>query len=255
MEYLLDGPITAIGRTPNNDICIDNLAVSRNHAQIIREGDRFVIEDLDSNNGTFVNGNRIHRHILNDNDTILVGKHTLHFQMAGSAAAAPPSQEAVRAPIPQAGTDLSQTYLFSPVKKDPAPAAPPPPAPVSSAPPNGHSLTDSQRMSSTQRTDVLVTGILNLLEGDLPQKRFELIKPATTLGKGADCAIHISGFFTPALVAVIHRKADGYFLTPMAGGSKTRLNGARLEAPQKLANGDVVEVCGVRFAFELPSEP
>lgn len=251
MEYPLDGPITAIGRTPNNDICIDNLAVSRNHAQIVREGECFVIEDLDSNNGTFVNGNRIHRHILNDNDTIQVGKHTLQFLSSAEAAQAP---EFSRSMSGGGAMDFNNTYVFNAAHDKPSDQAPvrlpTPPEEVRRTP-----LSESQRLSATQRTDALVTGQLNLLEGDLPQRRIELIRPATTFGKGADCSIRLSGFLTPALAAVIHRKADGYFLTPMAGGSKTRLNGEKMNAPQKLSHGDVVEICGLRFAFELPVEP
>lgn len=241
MEYPLDGPITAIGRTPNNDICIDNLAVSRNHAQIVREQERFVIEDLDSNNGTFVNGNRIHRHILNDNDSILIGKHTLQFLSGAVEPTARPPSPISASPV--GGMDLNKTYILNPaaMQEETQPGAPRP------------GLSSSQRLASTSRLEVgSLTATLSLLEGDLPQKRIELIQPATTFGKGREVSIRLAGFLTPALVTVIHRKADGYTITAMAGGSKTRVNGEKVDEPRKLIHGDVIDICGYRFAFTLP---
>ena len=67
----------AIGRNPDNDIQIDNLAVSDRHARIIRGQDGFVLQDLDSTNGTFLNEKKIGQAILKEKDTVNIGKHTL----------------------------------------------------------------------------------------------------------------------------------------------------------------------------------
>ena len=66
-----------IGRSPNTDIQIDNLAVSKQHARLIKQKGQYVVEDLNSTNGTLLNNKKISRAILKHNDIILVGKHTL----------------------------------------------------------------------------------------------------------------------------------------------------------------------------------
>ena len=69
-----------IGRDPDNDVQLDNAAVSRNHAEIYRQGYPYYIEDKDSTNGTFVNGRFLNWKIaLNNNDRIQIGKNTLVF--------------------------------------------------------------------------------------------------------------------------------------------------------------------------------
>src|SRR6266481_6719902 len=67
-------PVT-IGRSPDNDLPVDNLAVSNHHAKVYFEAGRMVVEDLDSLNGTFVNDLRVERATLHDGDSIWVGKH------------------------------------------------------------------------------------------------------------------------------------------------------------------------------------
>ncbi len=81
-EYGL-GLMVTIGRTPDNVVTIDNPAVSSHHACVFRDGESFVLEDFESTNGTYVNGHRVNRHVLNGGDTILIGKHTLVFDGEG----------------------------------------------------------------------------------------------------------------------------------------------------------------------------
>ena len=66
-----------IGRSPNTDIQIDNLAVSKQHAKIIKQKSQYVVEDLNSTNGTLLNDEKISKAILKHNDILAVGKHTL----------------------------------------------------------------------------------------------------------------------------------------------------------------------------------
>jgi pSer/pThr/pTyr-binding forkhead associated (FHA) protein len=72
-------PVITIGRSSNTDIQIDNLAVSKQHARLRKQKDQYVIEDLDSTNGTFLNDEKVTRAILKHNDIVAVGKHTLVF--------------------------------------------------------------------------------------------------------------------------------------------------------------------------------
>src|SRR5947199_85555 len=77
-------PVT-IGRAPDNDLSVDNLAVSSYHAKIFFEGGRMVIEDLNSLNGTFVNDLRVERATLHDGDKIHIGKHIIKVETSGAA--------------------------------------------------------------------------------------------------------------------------------------------------------------------------
>ncbi|MBW2037641.1 MAG: FHA domain-containing protein, partial [Deltaproteobacteria bacterium] len=79
-EYLLTGQRIVIGRASDNEISIDEKIVSRRHAEIIREGEHFVLVDLDSHNGTFINDARITRHILTDQDTIRIGTAIIKYR-------------------------------------------------------------------------------------------------------------------------------------------------------------------------------
>src|SRR5256885_1495373 len=81
-------PVT-IGRSPDNDLPVDNLAVSNYHAKIYFEAGRMVIEDLDSLNGTFVNDLRVERATLHDGDNIHIGKHKIKVDTSGFAAGVP----------------------------------------------------------------------------------------------------------------------------------------------------------------------
>src|SRR5947207_1603148 len=77
-------PVT-IGRSPDNDLPVDNLAVSNHHAKVYFEAGRMVVEDLDSLNGTFVNDLRVERATLHDGDNIHIGKHKIKVDASGDA--------------------------------------------------------------------------------------------------------------------------------------------------------------------------
>ena len=70
---------TTLGRRPYNDIVIDNLAVSGEHAALHMAGNDVAIEDLHSTNGTYVNGKAVSRHELRNGDTLEVGKYKIRF--------------------------------------------------------------------------------------------------------------------------------------------------------------------------------
>ncbi len=82
-EIPLDKGLITVGRSPECDIHIDNPAVSGFHAKIYRESGRFFIEDTNSTNGTFINGNRVLKAALIMGDDISIGKHTLNFILEG----------------------------------------------------------------------------------------------------------------------------------------------------------------------------
>lgn len=85
-EVLLDKEQMVIGRDPSCQIHLDNLGISRSHCQVLKKGDSFVVQDLKSSNGTFVNGQKVGEHYLNDKDVISFGKFELRFSKEDAGA-------------------------------------------------------------------------------------------------------------------------------------------------------------------------
>ncbi len=144
-EILLAKERTTIGRRPHNDIQIDNLAVSGEHAAIVSVANDCILEDLGSTNGTLVNGSLVKKHILRDNDVIELGKIKLKFVGTGAAKSA---------------TDYDKTMVWSPAASKPAGAAaapvPPPMAAAVSPHPAAPLAAEERgepRMQSSLRTD------------------------------------------------------------------------------------------------------
>jgi pSer/pThr/pTyr-binding forkhead associated (FHA) protein len=78
-KYFFDKDILSIGRARDNDIVIENLSVSRNHARVRRQDGKYILTDLNSANGTYVNGVKVTKTEIVDDDVITIGKHKLHF--------------------------------------------------------------------------------------------------------------------------------------------------------------------------------
>jgi pSer/pThr/pTyr-binding forkhead associated (FHA) protein len=245
---------TTIGRKPHNDIQIDNLAVSGEHAVIVTILNDSFLEDLGSTNGTVVNGNPIKKHFLQNNDVIELGKYKLKFigeaapaatgdkadfektmvlrpsamraAAAPAAAGAGDAQAAVAqraAAVHQAAASAAAASFADKEASKPAPAlAPASPAP-SPAKPAGQPL-----------------GAIQLLSGANAGKELELIKPLTTLGKPG------------VQVAVLTRRPQGYFITHVEGAARPNVNGQQIgPAPHALKDHDVIELAGVKMEFFL----
>jgi pSer/pThr/pTyr-binding forkhead associated (FHA) protein len=118
-EVQLTKDRTTLGRRPYNDIVIDNLAVSGEHAVLQMTGNEVYLEDLNSTNGTYINGKAVKKQLLQNNDTVEIGKYKIKFMneaagptfektmviKAGAAGLAPPvpaSAPATAAPIAEA---------------------------------------------------------------------------------------------------------------------------------------------------------
>src|SRR5687767_13985467 len=149
-EFTLSKERTLIGRKPHNDIQIDNLAVSGEHAAIITILNDSFIEDLGSTNGTMVNGKPIKKHFLQNNDVVEIGKHKLKYfndapaqagaadfektmiiRNPGKAAPAPAPAAAPQASLGDTQTNLKGPPPPPPPQDDrtrPAPRAEPPAA-------------------------------------------------------------------------------------------------------------------------------
>jgi pSer/pThr/pTyr-binding forkhead associated (FHA) protein len=254
---------TTIGRKPHNDIQIDNLAVSGEHAVIVTILNDSFLEDLGSTNGTVVNGNPIKKHFLQNNDVIELGKYKLKFIGDAAPAAAgdkadfektmvlrpsamraaaeqaraaaggvsgsgPGAQAAVAqraAAVQQAADSATAAGIADKdMKPAPAPASAPPPPPA--AAPAGKPAQP--------------LGAIQLLSGANAGKELELTKPLTTLGKPG------------VQVAVLTRRPQGYFITHVEGANRPSVNGQAIgAAPHSLKDHDVIELAGVKMEFFL----
>jgi len=234
-----------IGRLPDNTIVIDNAAVSSHHVRIAREGPQFVVQDLESTNGTFVNGDKVTKRALRHGDTILVGKHKLFFDRMGEAefeGAELPARDmpdfggtvildsdqqqrllaAAQARI-QARTAAHQVAVATAVD---APATPPP------APPKPPAI-----------------GRLHVLSGRADLSEYRLDASTAAIGSDREALVRLHGWFKPRLAVEIARMGESYVATPVAG--KTLVNGQRLSGRRGLVHGDVLAVSGLELEFRL----
>ena len=249
---------TTIGRKPHNDIQIDNLAVSGEHAVIVTILNDSFLEDLGSTNGTVVNGSPIKKHFLQNNDVIELGKYKLKF--VGEAAPAATGEKA----------DFEKTMVLRPSAMKAAAAA----APGGGAPAGGAQAAVAQRQAAVQaaaasaqsagiadkdaapksapsaapaatpasanRAGGQPLGAIQLLSGGNAGKELELTKPLTTLGKPG------------VQVAVLTRRPQGYFITHVEGDKRPTVNGSEIgAAPHSLKDHDVIELAGVKMEFFL----
>ncbi len=214
----------SIGRAPDNDIAIDNLAVSNYHARVYPEAGRLVIEDLNSLNGTFVNEQRVERAAVCDGDSILIGKHHIMVDEAhdaalpvdaGRKAAAPKVEETVVLDTKERREMLQQAVAVG----ERSPFAP-------------------------ARARVATLAVLG---GRTDQKEYLLASKLVVIGKSEMATVRLRGWFAPQVAAQINKREDGYYLG--RADRVPKVNGQPITGPTRLSDGDLIEVAGVRLSF------
>jgi hypothetical protein len=289
-EFPLTKERTTIGRKPHNDIVIDNLAVSGEHAMIMTILNDSFLEDLGSTNGTLVNGQPIKKHFLQNNDVIELGKYKLKYLSEGAQQSAP--------------GDFEKTMVLrSPAGAGAAPAGAQAKAPEESQPvaksfgdtvvnpelmqshTTGGSLRDAARQAAaagpgapaaaaappaaaTAEPAAPVAAAPAAPAGAAAPAAAPSAAPAAALG-GAQGTIQIlsgpsAGKELPLAkplttlgkpgvqVAVIAKRPQGYFITHVEGASFPVVNGKQLDAQAHALNDhDVIELAGVKMEFFL----
>ena len=218
-EFELNQERLTVGRKPDNDIQIDNLAVSGKHALIITILDDSFLEDLGSTNGTYVNGKLVKKHVLKDGDVIAIGKHELKYI---NEHATDNDDEFEKTMIIRPGSASAAVAAAQAAEKAVAAA---PHAPAAAA--GGASMP---------------LGRLTVLNGPIAGKELELTKALITLGKPG------------TQVAVISRRPQGYFLTHIeSDGDGKRypvVNGDPIgPKAYQLKDSDLIELAGIRLEF------
>jgi len=221
-EYELDKEILTIGRKPGNDIHIDNLAVSGNHAKILTILNDSFIEDLDSTNGTYVNGDKISKHALQNGESIVIGKHELKYE-TGAAEDDEGEFEKTMIIRPDAKGMPETEEANKDIEKS-----------------IGKIAADLATASSSSNDPGKAK--LKLMSGANSGKELQLTKILTTLGRPG------------VQVAAITRRPKGYFLIVVDAGKDNKMplvNDVEIGKQHPLADGDVIEVAGVKMGFLL----
>jgi len=224
----------SIGRLPDNLLVIDNPAVSGRHARVYKEGNHYVLEDLKSTNGTFVNDKPVARHTLLEGDIIVVGKHNLVFTLKGGEQTEDHKQEEA---LPEIGGTM---FLDTEKQKN--------------------LLSGLDRGRPSQVYDAVVPktaiptaqgriGTIKVVAGNTGQSEYVLAAVTTMIGKADTAQIRLKGWFKPQVAAAIARKGEGFTITLMGG--KVSVNGEKVSGRRELISGDMIEVGGLTLEFTL----
>jgi pSer/pThr/pTyr-binding forkhead associated (FHA) protein len=266
-EYNMTKERYTIGRLPDNDVRIDNPAVSGHHSLIINILNDSFLEDLNSTNGTYVNGKLIKKHALQHGDVITIGHHQLRFsdqqvpeteqdefektmviptgqqnadqlaraEAAADRAAAAASAESVRDDV-AAGVKLDAEEAAA--LEDTPPPPPPPPPPVRDM---AETISTATATGIDHKPSALPLAKLQVLSGAFAGRELELTKALTTLGRPG------------VQVAAITRRAEGYYIVHVESGKEgdfPLVNGKPIGAQaRKLSDNDVVQLAGVKMGF------
>lgn len=209
-EVQLTKDRTTLGRRPYNDIVIDNLAVSGEHAVLQLTGNEVYLEDLNSTNGTYVNGKAVKKQLLQNNDTVEIGKYKIKF-------------------INEApGATFEKTMIIKPGM------VPPLPKPAGAAPAAG--AASAARPAGAPEAAAVAS--IKVLSGAAAGREVPLVKVVTTIGKPG------------VAVAAITRRAHGFVVAHVEGSNKPTLNGTAIgPEPMPLKNGDMLELAGTQMQF------
>lgn len=234
-EYNMSKERYTIGRLPDNDVRIDNAAVSGHHSLIINILNDSFLEDLNSTNGTYVNGKLIKKHALQNSDVITVGHHQLKFSDDEVSEADQDEFEKTMVIHPSSQSDdviRNVNKAVDEVAAAVGDADQPVPMPAAK-----HTTTQAPEAAPAT---ALPKARIQVLSGQFAGREMELTKALTTLGR-------------PGIqVAAITRRAEGYFIVNVDPGTKgyPKVNEESI-GPQarQLKDNDVVELAGVKMGF------
>jgi pSer/pThr/pTyr-binding forkhead associated (FHA) protein len=221
-EYNMNKERYTVGRLPDNDIRIDNPAVSGHHSLIINILNDSFLEDLNSTNGTYVNGKLIKKHALQHGDVITVGHHQLRFVEDDDAQ----QDEFEKTMVIQPSQRPVEKIQAARAKTDEA---------------LGSVTATNIRRGVPDGAQQLKKAKLQVLSGAFAGRELELTKALTTLGRPG------------VQVAAITRRADGFYIVHVEADKPDNyplVNGVPIGAQaRKLADNDVIQLAGVKMGF------
>lgn len=212
--------ILKIGRSDQNNIVLDESAVSALHAEIEPEPDGFYITDIQSKNGTFVDGELVISRKLHHGNIISIGNYTLKFEY----------KEDEKRPV-ETATAISEATMMLDTSTHRAKLA--------------KSLSEiGEHKKKTQ-----LQGEIIFLDGS--KNPLPIEKPITTIGKEASCDIPAKGLLVAKISAEILKKQDGFYIKPIAGKFAPKLNYKTVKTEVRLNDFDVIEIGATRLQFHF----
>jgi len=217
-EYPFSKDSMTIGRRETNQIVIDNLAVSAQHARIDKNGDTYILTDLQSTNGTFVNGKRITSHVVQHKDIITIGKHLLFFAMSK------PEQ------IKAKEGELDKTMVLDTAQQK--------------------ELLEKQAEKKSLNVSPKQgrIGIISFIDAS-GEGEIQLKKKLTKIGKAETSEIRLGGLFMPPTAATISRRPNGYAITATTKKTKVKINNEVEKGTYYLKDFDTIEIGAYKFQF------
>ncbi|MBS0378736.1 MAG: FHA domain-containing protein [Proteobacteria bacterium] len=219
-EYNMNKERYTIGRLPDNDIRIDNAAVSGHHSLIINILNDSFLEDLNSTNGTYVNGKLIKKHALQHGDVITVGHHQLRFVEDD-----------------EQQDEFEKTMVIQPSARPVEKLR----AAAEASEKAGPSISATGKARALDGASAVKKAKLQVLSGAFAGREVELSKALTTLGRPG------------VQVAAITRRSDSYYIVHVDSGKADDfplLNGTPIGAQAtKLNDNDVIQLAGVKMGF------
>ena len=230
-EYNMTKERYTIGRLPDNDIRIDNAAVSGHHSLIINILNDSFLEDLNSTNGTYVNGKLIKKHALQHGDVITVGHHQLRY--GDDQAEEAQSDDFEKTMVITPSSQMEDQVEAAERATDQA---------VGGSDDESYAPTSTQQVDDEQ-TPKLPSAKLQVLSGTFAGKELELSKALTTLGRPG------------VQVAAITRRAEGFYIVHVESGPEEGyplVNGQPIGGQaRQLHDNDVIELAGVKMGLFL----
>lgn len=231
-EYDINkGGTLSIGRLNDNQIVVENLAVSGHHAKIDSVGEGYLLTDLQSKNGTFVNRQKVASHWLKNGDEVTVGKHTLQFTN---------EEEAAGAAKKPSLADMEKTMVMDTAMHREM---------LAQSQPAGAAETADGGAGPAPAAQAEQNGVLTFLSGG--EGDFEIKKKLVKIGKAKTNDIVVGGLFVGATSATISRRPAGYYLGYVGGMSKPKVNGEAVKESVKLNDYDTIEVGGTKLQFTM----
>lgn len=222
---------TSLGRRPYNDIVIDNLAVSGEHAVLQMVGSEVFIEDLNSTNGTYINGKAVKKQLLQHNDTVEIGKYKIKYMVEEGA-------DYEKTMIMRPGMPMPGT---SPMGASSGLSAGAVASPMSATPHSGFGHTQTGGLGVSSGFGGLASqtpASIKVLNGAAAGREVALTKVVTTVGKPG------------VQVASITKRPGGYVFAHVEGAARPTVNSAPVgNDPVQLRNGDVIELAGTQMQF------
>jgi pSer/pThr/pTyr-binding forkhead associated (FHA) protein len=219
-EYPFTKDSITMGRQEDNTIVIDNLAVSGYHAKIDRVGGEFILTDLQSTNGTFVNDQKVVSHRLSHRDNIVIGKHVILYIATE------------KGKLEGEGTDkklqMDKTMLLDTAKQ--------------------RELLAKQKVAPSSTKLPEEVGMISFIDSS-GLGEIELTKKLTKIGKAETSEIKLSGLLMGATAATISRRPSGYAISFVGGMTKLKVNGSVVKDSLPLNDFDTIEIGSYKFQF------